>query len=69
MKKLNNQIMFGCVIIGITFCIIDIYLSEKILVHEGAGTGIMNNVTGLFCGLFCINRFAKFQKNSDKASE
>ena len=69
MKKLNNQIMFGCVIIGITFSIIDIYLSENILVHEGAGTGIMAIATGGFCGLFCINRIAKFQKNSDEKTE
>ena len=69
MKKLNNQIMWGCVIIGITWSIIDIYLAENILVHEGAGRGIMAIATGSFCGIFCINRITKFQENSDKESE
>ena len=69
MKKLNNQISFGCIIIGITLSFIDIFVAEKILTHEGAGRGIMAITTGGFCAIFCINRITKFQKNSDKASE
>ena len=69
LKELNNQIMFGCVVIGITLSIIDIYLAQKILVHEGAGRGLIAITTGGFCGYFCINRIAKFHKNSDKESE
>ena len=69
MKKLNNQIMWGCLIIGIIWSIIDIYLAENILVHKGAGRGIMAIATGGFCGAFCINRITKFQENSDKESE
>ena len=69
LKELNNQIMFGCVVIGITLSIIDIFLAQKILVHEGAGRGLIAITTGGFCGFFCINRIAKFHKNSDKESE
>ena len=69
LKELNNQIMFGCVVIGITLSIIDIYLAQKILVHEGSGRGLIAISTGGFCGYFCINRIAKFHKNSDKDSK
>ena len=69
MKELTNQIMWGCTIIGIALGIIDIYIGEHILIHEGAGKGIMAIATGIFCGIFCVNRITKFQENSDKESE
>ena len=69
MEELNNQIMFGCVIIGIALSIIDIYVAENILIHEGAGRGIMAITTGGFCGIFCMARITKFKESSDKESE
>jgi len=69
MKKLTNQIGWGCTIIGIAVGFIDIYIGEHILSHEGAAKGIMAIATGGFCGAFCINRITKFQENSDKESE
>ena len=69
MKKLTNQIMGGCTIIGIAVGFIDIYIGEHILTHEGAGKGIMAIATGSFCGIFYVNRITKFQENSDKESD
>jgi len=69
MKKLTNQIVWGCTIIGIAVGFIDIYIGEHILTHEGAAKGILCITTGIFCGIFCVNRITKFQENSDKESE
>ena len=65
MKKLTNQIVWGCTIIGIAVGFIDIYIGEHILTHEGAAKGILCITTGIFC----VNRITKFQENSDKESE
>ena len=44
--------MFGCVVIGITLSIIDIYFAENILVYQGSGRDIMAITTRGFCSIF-----------------
>ena len=62
MKKLDNQIIGGCTIIGIILGTIDLYLGEKILTNGG---NFLSAITcGIFCGLFCMNRIKNFQQQS-----
>jgi len=69
MKVLTNQITWGCLIIGITLGILDIYVGEKVVTNEGAGRGRMAIAVGLFCGMYCINRITKSKDNFNEESE
>ena len=62
MKKLTNQIVWGCTIIGIAVGFIDIYIGEHILTHEGAGKGIMAIATGVFVVFFVLIELQSFKR-------